>query len=90
MSSVLVYGLLILTAILVVKRYRQQRDHQLLTDEVAKRGGQLLRLQRVKKGSPFPDTTRGWWAWQVFWKGEAGDRVSWALTTREGLGEWRD
>ncbi len=90
MSNYLIYLAIVLTAIVVVTRYRQQRDRQLLADEVKKRGGELLQLTRVKKGSPFPDTSRGWWAWQVSWKSGAGDQISWALTTREGLGEWRD
>lgn len=86
----LVVILLVITVIMITLRFRNQRDHQLLTDEVKKRGGELVRLQRVKKGSPFSDTTRGWWAWRVTWRDGSGERSSWALTTREGLGEWRD
>lgn len=86
----LVFLLLMFSAVVIVTGYRKQRDRQLLTTEVSQRGGELARLERVRKGSPFPDTTRGWWAWKVFWRDAAGERISWALTTREGLGEWRD
>lgn len=86
----LVIILLVISAIYIVTRFRTQRDRDLLAGEVRQRGGQLVRLQRVRKGSPFPDTTRGWWAWKVLWRDESGERTSWALTTREGLGEWRD
>lgn len=82
--------LIALTAVIMTTRMRRQRDQELLTSEVQKRGGSLVRLERVKKGSPFPDTSRGWWAWQVFWRDSDGERSAWALTTREGLGEWRD
>lgn len=82
--------LLVATAVIVVYRYRVSRDRDLLAGEVKKRGGELVRLRRVRKGSPFPDTTRGWWAWQVVWRDGAGERTAWALTTREGLGEWRE
>lgn len=86
----LVFFLLVATAMFVTYRYRVQRDRELLGAEVKQRGGELVRLQRVRKGSPFKDTTRGWWAWRVFWQEPSGERTSWALTTREGLGEWRD
>lgn len=86
----LIMFLLVLTAVIVVSSLRKQRDRQLLTDEVQKRGGEVQALKRVRRGSPFPDTTRGWWAWKVEWRDGNGERTSWALTTREGLGEWRD
>lgn len=86
----LIMFLLVLTAVIVVTYLRKQRDRQLLTDEVQKRGGAVRELKRVRRGSPFPDTTRGWWAWKVDWRDGSGERTSWALTTREGLGEWRD
>lgn len=86
----LAFFLLVMTAVMVTYRYRLQRDRSLLSDEVKQRGGELVRLQRVRKGSPFLDVSRGWWAWRVFWRDATGERSSWALTTREGLGEWRD
>ncbi|MFZ5622729.1 MAG: hypothetical protein ACOY5W_17060 [Pseudomonadota bacterium] len=88
--NILVFLLLVIAAVLIVSSFRKQRDRQLLGAEVRTRGGELLRLERVRKGSPFPDTTRGWWAWRVTWRDASGERTSWALTTREGLGEWRD
>lgn len=85
-----VYLLLILAAVWVVSTLRRRRDEQLLAEHVRSLGGRLIRLERVRRGSPFPDTSRGWWAWRVYWQSEAGERASWALTTRDGLGEWRD
>ncbi|MBP2019839.1 type II secretory pathway pseudopilin PulG [Symbiobacterium terraclitae] len=86
----LVVIVLAVTAIVAVLVIRTRHDRALLTDEVRRRGGEVLRLQRVRRGSPFPDTGRGWWAWKVEWRDAGGERVSWALTTRDGLGEWRD
>lgn len=86
----LIMFLLVLTAVVVVSSIRRQRDRQLLAEEVQRRGGEVRTLKRVRRGSPFPDTTRGWWAWKVDWRDGTGERTSWALTTREGLGEWRD
>lgn len=86
----LIMFLLVLTAVVVVSSIRRQRDRQLLAEEVQRRGGEVRTLKRVRRGSPFPDTTRGWWAWKVDWRDGTGECTSWALTTREGLGEWRD
>lgn len=86
----LVFFLLVVSAVMIVSSLRKKRDFKLLTEEITQRGGELVRLKRARKGSPFPDTTRGWWAWQVLWRDASGERTSWALTTREGLGEWRD
>lgn len=86
----LLFFLLVATAMLVTYRYRVQRDRDLLGAAVRQRGGELVRAKRVRKGSPFPDTTRGWWAWRIVWRDPSGERTSWALTTREGLAEWRD
>lgn len=86
----LVVILLAVTAILVVTTIRTRRDRELLADEVRRRGGEVVQLTRVRRGSPFRDTGRGWWTWKVQWRDGAGERTSWALTTRDGLGEWRD
>jgi len=86
----LVVILLAVTAIAVVTVIRTRRDRELLTDEVRRRGGEVVRLARVRRGSPFPDTGRGWWAWKVQWRDSGGERTSWALTTRDGLEDWRD
>ena len=79
-----------LTAVLVTFLYRRRRDTEDLTARVTGRGGQVVRLARVLKGHPFSDTGRGWWAWRIDWREGAGERRSWALTTREGIKEWRD
>ncbi|BAD40593.1 hypothetical protein [Symbiobacterium thermophilum] len=86
----LVVIVLALTAVVVVSVIRTRRDRELLADEVRRRGGEVIRLIRARRGSPFPDTGRGWWAWKVEWRDAGGERTSWALTTRDGLGEWRD
>lgn len=82
---------LILTVIVIVYTSRIKRDKKMLTEEVRQRGGEPVQIRRAKKGQhPFPDTGRGWWAWQISYKGTGGERTSYALTTREGLKEWRD
>ncbi|MFO7274969.1 MAG: hypothetical protein LOD90_05970 [Symbiobacteriaceae bacterium] len=86
----LVVILFAVTVAVVVTAIRVRHDRRLLTEEVRRRGGEVVRLTRVRRGSPFPDTGRGWWAWKVEWRDAGGERTSWALTTREGLREWRD
>lgn len=81
---------LVLTIVMVVYLMRRQRDRDELTARVKERGGQVIRLERVRQGSPFPDTTRGWWAWRIQWQDGTGEHTAWALTTREGIQEWRD
>lgn len=79
-----------LTAVMVTLLYRNQRDREQLTARVAGRGGQVVNMVRVRKGHPFADTGRGWWAWRIEWRDAADSHLSWALTTREGIKEWRD
>jgi len=62
----------------------------MLSDAVQKRGGVLHGLVRVRRKHPFADSGRGWWAWRVDWQDTESARQSWALTTREGLKDWRD
>ncbi len=81
---------LVLTAIMVVSAYRRKRDRDDLAAKVSALGGQVVSLKRVKQGHPFPSIGRGWWAWKVLWKDGARERTSWALTTREGIKDWRD
>lgn len=81
---------LVLTAIVVVVTYRRKRDRTELTNKVQQLGGQLVELARVRKGHPFPDTGRGWWAWRVRWSIGGQERTSWALTTKDGISDWRD
>jgi len=81
---------IVITAIVITLRYRTQRDREALTARVRSMGGEVVTLQRMKKGHPFPDTTRGWWAWRVEWRDGAGSHAAWALTTREGIAQWRD
>ncbi len=81
---------LALTAVLITLTFRYRRDRELLADKVRELGGEVVRMRRVRRGSPFPDTTRGWWAWRIHWRNASGERASWALTSREGLKEWRD
>lgn len=88
--QMLILILIAVTAVLITLSYRTRRDRTALTDRVRQLGGTVVSLKRVKKGSPFPDTTRGWWAWRVLWRSEAGERSAWVLTTREGIKEWRD
>lgn len=79
-----------LTAVIVTLLYRNQRDREQLTARVATRGGQVVKLEWARKGHPFTDTGRGWWAWRVEWRDGTASHLSWALTTREGIKEWRD
>lgn len=79
-----------LVAVMITSQYRKSRDRSDLTARVEQRGGKVVRLRRVKKGSPFQDIGRGWWAWRVQWRDGGGEHTSWALTTREGVKEWRD
>lgn len=88
--QIAIFLLIAAIAVMVVAAYRRQTDRHIIGQEVAKRSGELLRISRAKRGSPFPDTGRGWWAWQVEWQDVSGKRTSWVLTDREGLKEWRD
>jgi hypothetical protein len=82
---------IVTTLIIIVQTMRRNRDRTTLTDRVREMGGQVALLTRVKKGSPFEDTTRGWWAWRVQWRdASGGEHAVWALTTRDGIKEWRD
>lgn len=74
----------------IVFSYRKKRDVEELGARVAAAGGRVLKVTRVRKGSPFSDTTRGWWAWRVEWADHKGEYTAWALTTREGIKEWRE
>lgn len=78
-------------AILMVVSYRKNRDRVSIMDYVTEqKSGRVLSIQRARRGHPFSDTGRGWWAWRVEWADDAGNHESWALTTREGIKEWRD
>lgn len=81
---------LVITAMLVVLSYRTKRDKDQLAAGVKERGGMVVELKRVRKGHPFADAGRGWWAWRVLWKEGTTVHTAWALTTREGIKEWRD
>jgi type II secretory pathway pseudopilin PulG len=81
---------IVLSVVIGVSLYRSNRDQNELTARVREQGGEVLRLHRARKGHPFSDTGRGWWAWRVEWRSGAAARTSWALTTREGIKEWRD
>lgn len=89
MQILIVAGIALL-AILFVLSYRRKQDGQMVAERVRERGGELISMNRVKRGGPFPDTGRGWWAWQVEWRAPEGPRTAWVLTTREGIKEWRD
>jgi len=88
--NILFLASLVITAILVVHSYRTKRDKNALTARIKEQGGTVVELKRMRKGHPFPDTGRGWWAWRVRWQDGAAERTSWALTTREGISDWRD
>jgi type II secretory pathway pseudopilin PulG len=89
--QVVVMLIIVIAAVIVVFTVRRNRDQGELTGRIREMGGQLISLTRVKQGSPFADTTRGWWAWRVQWRDAAGsEHTAWALTTREGIKEWRD
>ncbi|HYF93504.1 MAG TPA: hypothetical protein VD969_14925 [Symbiobacteriaceae bacterium] len=79
-----------LTAVLLTLMYRRHRDRTELTARVAGMGGEVIRVVRMGKGHPFADTGRGWWAWRIDWRDGAGEHRSYALTTRDGIKEWRD
>lgn len=82
---------IVATAVMITLRYRTQRDTQLLNEQVQAKGGKVLRLKRVTKGHPFASIGRGWWAWLVEWQGGDGQTLkAYALTTREGVSDWRD
>ncbi|MGE5676324.1 MAG: hypothetical protein ACM3XM_20975 [Mycobacterium leprae] len=84
---ILVIASIVVTTVFL---YRRSQDRRLIGEAVISRGGQVTRLARVGKKGPFRDVGRGWWAWRVEWRGANGPHTSWALTTREGLKEWRD
>jgi hypothetical protein len=88
--QILLIGSLVIAVVLWVRRTRIRRDRTLILEHLAAAGGTARRIAPVRKGSPFPDTGRGWWAWQVEWEAGGTARRSWALTTREGVKEWRD
>lgn len=81
---------IVVTAVIVTLAYRRQQDQQALRARVAEKGGTVSKLTRAFKGHPFADTGRGWWVWRIDWRNDAGEHRSWALTTREGIKEWRD
>lgn len=86
--------LLILSLVIVViiwaRRTRTRRDRGLISSRVGELGGQLRLAKPTKKEHPFPDTGRGWWAWRIEYSVAGANRLAWALTTRDGLKEWRD
>jgi type II secretory pathway pseudopilin PulG len=88
--QILLVVFLALTAVFMVGQYRKSRDRDALAAHVRAHGGEIARLHRLRKGHPFPDTGRGWWAWRIDWRAGTAERTSWALTTREGIKEWRD
>ena len=90
MAQILMLGGIALVAVILTTWFRKTRDVTDLKARVAQRGGTVVRLARTRKGHPFASTGRGWWAWRVVWRGAAGEQTSWALTTREGIAEWRD
>lgn len=81
---------IVAAAVFVTLTYRRQQDLIALKARVAGKGGTVVQIVRVFKGHPFAEIGRGWWAWRIDWRDEAGERRSWALTTREGVREWRD
>jgi hypothetical protein len=81
---------IILFVVLGVLISRRRRDRTELRHRIQTLGGELVRMRRVKRAAPFPDVTRGWWAWRIEWRDRRGQRLSWALTTRDGVKEWRD
>jgi hypothetical protein len=81
---------LVIAVIIWTRRTRIRRDQGLLAAHVADAGGQFRSAVPVKTGHPFPDTGRGWWAWRIEYTQAGVERVAWALTTRDGLKEWRD
>lgn len=88
--SLVVLGAIVVVIVMIVRNFRNSRDRQMLTETVQERGGVLVGLLRVRRKHPFTDSGRGWWAWRVDWQDTGSPRQSWALTTREGLKDWRD
>lgn len=90
MPQVMLMLAIVVSLVIVVTAYRRNRDRSDISARVREQGGEALRISRSRKGHPFQDTGKGWWAWQVDWRDGARERTSWALTTREGIKEWRD
>lgn len=90
MSNFLFMMSLVVVVVLVVATTRIRRDRTELAAAVRERGGQLVQVRRSRTGHPFTDTGRGWWVWQVRWRHGQTERISYALTTREGIKEWKD
>ncbi len=88
--GLVVLGGIVLVIVMIVHNYRVSRDRQVLTEAVQERGGELVGLHRARRQHPFADTGRGWWAWRIDWQATGTARRSWALTTRDGLKDWRD
>lgn len=88
--NVLILLVLVAVAVLIVMQLRIQRDRELLRQTVTEKGGQVSTMRWARRGHPFAEAGRGWWAWQVKWQGGSAVHTSWALTTKEGLKEWRD
>lgn len=86
--------LLILSLVVAViywaRRTRIRRDKGLIATKVGELGGELRQAIPAKQGHPFPDTGRGWWAWRIEYTEAGSTQIAWALTTRDGLKEWRD
>lgn len=81
---------LVVAVIIWTRRTRIRRDKRLLASKVSELGGELRQAAPSKKGHPFPDTGRGWWAWRIEYTEAGLSKLGWALTTRDGLKEWRD
>lgn len=90
MSNVLFMMGLVIVVVLIVATLRSKQDRAELSAAVRERGGEVVRMRRSRKGHPFTDTGRGWLVWQVHWRLGQTERISYALTTREGIKEWRD
>lgn len=81
---------LVVAVVIWARRTRIRRDRRLLATKVSELGGELRQAAPAKKGHPFPDTGRGWWAWRIEYVLAGAPKIGWALTTRDGLKEWRD
>lgn len=81
---------LVVAVIIWARRTRLRRDRGLLAAKVSELGGEFRNAAPAKKEHPFPDTGRGWWAWRIEYTQAGAARLGWALTTRDGLKEWRD
>lgn len=89
MTYILVLLVIVTLPLVLTHGVRRRRDVVRLTKEVHQRGGRVTRLAYAHAGSPFANTGRNSRIWRVFWRDDLGKHSAWALTSRDGIKEWR-